>query len=187
MQPEAIALPVAASLIEHDAVEFPRLDGATWHVVRTRSRQEKALAADLVARSIPCFLPLTRVVRYYGRRKVRALLPLFPGYLFMAGEREDCFTAERTGRVAQVLHVQDQESLRQELASISQVLRAEGLLTPCAPLEHGAEVEVSAGPFKGVRGRVDVHVQDNRLVLHVDMVGNAAVLEIDRDLLIPVD
>lgn len=158
-----------------------------WYVIRTRSRQEKALAQDLAARAIRFFLPMVRTVRYYGRRKVRTVLPLFPGYLFLAGEREDCYTAERTGRVAQVLAVSDQESLCSELSSIAQVLQAEGLLTPCPPLVRGTLVEVSSGPFKGVRGRVDVGVRDNRLVLHVDLVGKAAVLEIDRDLLVPVD
>jgi len=187
VQPEAIALPSVESRIIDDVGVFPGFDAANWYVVRTRSRQEKALAADLDARSIRCFLPLTRTVRYYGRRKVRAMMPLFPGYLFMAGEREDCYIAERTGRVAQVLSVADQDALRLELSSIAQVLQSDGLLTPCEPLVRGALVEVSSGPFKGIRGRVDVRVRDNRLILHVDMVGNAAVLEIDRDLLIPVD
>lgn len=190
MQSEAIALPVDAPCVEAGSGGIPTLlsaEAGKWYVVRTRSRQEKALAEDLAARAIRFFLPLARTVRYYGRRKVRTLLPLFPGYLFMAGEREDCYTAERTGHVAQVLDVSDQESLCAELGCIAQVLHEDGLLMPCPPLVRGTVVEVSSGPFKGVRGRVDVGVRDNRLVLHVDLVGKAAVLEIDRDLLIPVD
>ncbi len=184
MPSEASVLPLSPSVLSGNSPDFETM---TWYVVRTRSRQEKALAADLQARSIRHFLPLTYQVRYYGKRKARALLPLFPGYLFLAGEREDCYTAERTGRVAQVIRVEDQESLREEIEAIAQVLQLGGLLTPCAPLERGTLVEVSSGPFKGIRGRVEESVRENRLVLHVDMVGNAAVLEIDRDLLIPVD
>ena len=175
---------------------FPSFRGCTeclaapnsrWYILRTRSRQEKALARDLGARSIRCFLPLIPLIRYYGRRKVRTISPLFPGYLFLMGQRDDCFIADRTGRVAQVLDVPNQEALTAELTAVAQAMQVGGeLLTPCPPLERGMFVEVSSGPFKGIRGMVDVRLRDNRLVLHVDLIGKAAVLEIDRDLLRPV-
>lgn len=156
-----------------------------WHVLRTRSRQEKALAEDLRALGVRFFLPMTRLVRSYGRRKVDSPLPLFPGYLFLSGCRDDCFAADRTRRVAQILEVQDQDRLHEQLTEIAKVLRVRDVLHPCPPLAKGMEVEVVAGPFQGVRGRVDSEVRDNRLVLNVDALGNAAVLEIDRDLLVP--
>lgn len=157
-----------------------------WFIIRTRSRQEKQLAADLAARRISCFLPLVAEVRYHGRRKAKVVVPLFPGYLFLVGTREEAFTADRSGRSAQLIEVHNQERLHDELTAIVRILQAGGSLAPCTPLIRGTLVEVSAGPFKGIRGTVDMNLRDNRLVLNVDMIGKAAVLEIDRDLLRPV-
>lgn len=157
--------------------------GVSWFVIRTRSRQEKALALDLAAKSIVFFLPLVNAVRYYGRRKVRTNMPLFPGYVFVAGHRDDCFEADRTGRVAQILEVSDQQRLREELQRIARVLQSGRTVEPCNPLVRGTEVEVSSGPFKGLRGMVDSKAHDNRLVLHVDLIGKAAFLEIESELL----
>ena len=157
-----------------------------WFILRTRSRQEKALTDDLAARSIVSYLPLSTVVRYYGKRKVKAILPLFAGYVFLKGDRDQCFEADRTKRVAQILDVSDQAKLESELVSIARTLDREGTLLVCEPLVKGTKVEVTSGPFKGVLGSVDVLVRDNRLILHVDLIGGAAALEIDRDLLRPV-
>jgi transcriptional antiterminator NusG len=132
------------------------------------------------------FLPMTRFVRFQGRRKVDSPIPLFPGYLFLQGSLDDCYAADRTGRVAQILPVADQARLNAQLGAIAQVLRITNVLHPSPPLSRGMVVEVIAGPFKGVRGRVDVTARENRLVLNVDALANAAVLEIDRDLLQPV-
>src|SRR3954469_20570981 len=40
-----------------------------WHVLHTKSRQEKILSEDLLALEIPHYLPLVKSVRYYGKRK----------------------------------------------------------------------------------------------------------------------
>jgi transcription antitermination factor NusG len=164
----------------------PSQNARQWFIIRTRSRQEKQLAVDLAARHIRCFLPLVSEVRYHGRRKAKVIVPLFPGYLFLAGTREEAFVADRSDRSAQLIEVHNQERLHQELAAIMKILQAGGSLAPCIPLIRGTLVEVSAGPFKGLRGTVDMNLRDNRFVLNVDMIGKAAVLEIDRDLLRPV-
>src|SRR6185436_18934629 len=92
--------------------------GLRWHVVHTKSRQEKALAEFLAGRAVEHFLPLVRTVRYYGRRKFTVALPLFPGYLFMRGTREDWFLAERTDRVARIIPVADQSGLEADLTQV---------------------------------------------------------------------
>src|SRR5258708_3310597 len=84
---------------------------APWRVVHTRSRQEKALAELLGARGIYHYLPLVKRVRYYGRRKQAAQMPLFPGYLFLRGSLEEAYLADRTDRVVQVIPVGDQAGL----------------------------------------------------------------------------
>jgi transcription antitermination factor NusG len=158
-----------------------------WHVLHTKSRQEKALAEQLGSAGIDCFLPLSREVRYYGRRKFAVELPLFPGYVFLRGTVEHWYFAERSGRVARVIPVTDQAGLDRDLASLRLALDRGAPLTAADWFGAGVRVEVSAGPFKGVVGTVDSFLKDDRLALQVNMLGRAAQLEIDRSLLRRLD
>ncbi len=161
--------------------------GSRWFVVHTKSRQEKALAADLTAHEVPHYLPLITRVQYYGRRKVRAQFPLFPGYLFLLGTPEQTYTADRTDRVAHIIKVGDQQRLTEDLANIRAAIDRGATLELCPRIEVGTRVEVSSGPFKGIQGTVEEGTAHDRFVLHVGLVGAAALLEIDRSLLRPVD
>lgn len=157
-----------------------------WYVVHTRSRQEKALAADLSAMRVPHYLPLADQVRYYGRRKQRATLPLFPSYLFLRGSLDEVYAADRTKRVARVLPVPDEARLERELVSLDRVLALGEGLMPHPFLEVGVWVQVKAGPFKGVQGMVQSWRSRDRLVLQVQTLGQASSLEIDGGLLEPL-
>ena len=154
-----------------------------WHVLYTKSRQEKALASDLAARGIDHYLPITRQVRYYGKRKAKAELPLFPGYVFLRGDKGDAITADRTRRVVRILPVADEERLTEQLAHIRLALAENRTLTPHDALTAGESVRVKAGPLRGITGKVARTEHGDRLVLSVDMIGRASSLEIDRDLL----
>jgi transcription antitermination factor NusG len=157
--------------------------GMRWYVVHTRSRQEKALASDLLAKGVDYFLPLVTEMRYYGRRKFRVEVPLFSGYLFLKGTVEQTYMAERTDRVAKVIKVADQGALERELAMIGEALARGAPLRACDGLREGTMAEVTSGPFKGITGLIERGVSHNRLLLHVGLIGKAAVLEIERSLL----
>jgi transcription antitermination factor NusG len=171
----------------HQDASVPAADQVAWHVLRTRSRQEKCVAAALEARNIHCFLPMTQQVRYYGRRKIRRAMPLFPGYVFLNGRIEDTWAAERTRRVVQTLRVTDQQRLAHELDQIRLALQAEAPLGPARYLRQGMRVVVRAGPFAGLEGVIEHVAPKNRLTLQIDALAVGASLEIDGDLLEPLD
>lgn len=152
-------------------------------VLHTKSRQEKVLAEDLLARGMDLYIPLVKSVRYYGRRKAKVELPLFAGYVFLRGDREDGFTADRTGRVVSVLQVSDQKRFADEIAQIKAVLDRDGQLAACDPIVNGTLVEVKSGPFRGIRGVVERGMPHDRLVIQVSIIGKGSELEIDRSLL----
>src|SRR5262245_45462098 len=89
-----------------------------WHVLRTKCRQEKILFAELQAIGVGAYLPLISEVRFYAGRKAKVEVPIFPGYVFLRGSIEQAHLADRTKRVAQVLHVCDQVKLNSELRNI---------------------------------------------------------------------
>jgi transcription antitermination factor NusG len=157
-----------------------------WLVAQTKSRQEKALATDLARLEIDHFLPLSRTVRYYGRRKFKVELPLFPGYVFLRADREAAIMADRTRRVVRLLPVADQSVLERQLGAIHDALVLGALLVGLPSIVPGESVEIAAGPFKGIRGVIHSAAQSGRLILNVDLIGRAAVLEIDTGLVRPI-
>ena len=163
--------------------EFPSPAVGLWHVLRTRSRQEKVLAADLESLGIPYFLPLARVIRQYGSQKVNVEIPLFPGYLFLRGSIDDAYAADRTQRVAQIIRVCDQDRIDWELRNLAMALAADTPLDPYPHLRCGVRVEVRSGPLRGIQGLIQNRDRRDRLVLQIDMLGQAVSLEVDAALL----
>jgi transcriptional antiterminator RfaH len=165
-----------------DKIKSAASDGR-WIVLQTRSRQEKAVAADLRALGVGHYLPLVKQVRYYGRRKARVQVPLFPGYVFLHGHRDDAFAADRLKRIATILSVSDQEQIDWELRNIHLALGQSAHLDPHPHLAQGTRVEVRSGPFQGLQGIVENRDRLDRVVLQVNYLNRAMSLEIDAALL----
>jgi transcription antitermination factor NusG len=155
----------------------------SWFVLRTKSRQEKVLANDLDARGIANFLPLITCTKFYGGRKARVEVPLFPGYLFLRGDVDEAYEADRTRRVAQIIRVVDQHKMDAELRNIHLALGVDAPLDPFPFLRAGVRVEVRDGPFRGLQGVVQDRSRLDRLILQVETLGQAVSLEIDGSLL----
>ncbi len=158
-----------------------------WYVLQTRSRQEKVLARTLTASGIAHYLPLTKRPRYRRGRKLFVEEPLFPSYLFLNGCLEATYVATATKRVANVITVPDQECFAGELRQIRYALENGAELSPYRSLTVVTRVRVSAGPFRGIEGLIEVSAKADRLVLQIDALGRATSLEIDAGLLDPVD
>jgi transcription termination/antitermination protein NusG len=154
----------------------------SWHVLYTKSRQEKALANDLTEMGVSHYLPLTNDLRYHGPRRTRVSVPLFPGYMFLQGTIEQLFSSLRTRRVVRVIEVSDQAQLDWELCNIRLALENHATLSRHR-LVKGCPVEVRSGPLKGLQGVVESLSKMNRIILSVRMLGRAVGIEIDGQLL----
>lgn len=155
---------------------------AQWHLLYTKSRQEKLLSDDLTAMGVDHFLPLLTQVRNYAGRRTVINTPLFAGYLFVLGGMDDAYRADRTKRVARVIRVADQDRLDWELENLQLALYRGGALMPYPFIEKGTRVEVRSGPFRGLQGVVEDR-RSNRLLLQVRMLARAISLEIDAGML----
>ena len=152
-----------------------------WWVAHTKSRNEKALAHDLISRQISYFLPMTWKIRRQKGRKIRSLLPLFNGYLFFCGSEPQRLETLRTHRIANLIEIKDQQKFLCELLKIQQAIKAGVPLEPHKYLETGQLCRVTAGPLAGLQGIVITTKGTAKLILQVDMLGQAASVEIDTD------
>ena len=154
-----------------------------WWVAHTKSRNEKALAQDLIGKDINYFLPMGWKVHRRRGRTIRSLLPLFGGYLFFCGEENERVELLRTNRVANLIEVKDQQKLLAELLQIEQALRAGAPLVPHKYLKAGQLCQVIAGPLANLHGIIVKTKNATRLVLQIDMLGQAASVEMDTDMI----
>ena len=158
---------------------------ATWWIGHTKARFEKAFAWDMSARQIPYFLPMIKQARFSGGRKRQMMMPLFPSYVFFAGDATARYAALASNRLANVIEVKDQAKLIGELAGIHRVLTGSTLQIDAYPfVAVGQRVRIASGPLQGVEGivieRKSAHA---RVVLQVSMLGQGASLEIEPSLL----
>lgn len=158
------------------------LDGLWW-VAHTKARNEKALAWFLAKMDISYFLPLREKVSVRKSRRYKALLPLFSGYVFFNGDQDSRYSALTSNRIAQVIEVSDQLNLVHELTQIHKALDKGAQLDPHPHLKKGDRCRVISGPFEGTEGLLLQKKNLTKLVLQVDILGQAAAMEIDADLL----
>ncbi len=162
-------------------------DPCKWFVLHTKSRQEKVVADFYRQHNIEYVLPLVSKTTYYGRRKIKSELPLFPGYVFIRGAAQDAYAADRNHRLIRIIPVFDQVRLEEELRHLIRALQADQPLDRHPQLVTGVRVEVQSGPLQGVRGVVESRLKCDRLILQVNILGQAVSVEVDTDLLVILD
>lgn len=154
-----------------------------WWVAHAKSRNEKAFAQDLISKHISYFLPMGWKVQHKRGRKIRSLLPLFGGYVFFCGGENERIEVLKTNRIASIIEVKDQEKLVNELCKIELALRKGASLEPHHYVKIGQHCRVLSGSLMGLEGIVIKTRTGARLILQVDILGQAASVEIDTDLI----
>jgi hypothetical protein len=175
-------------LTDNPPILFPETSFAEsvtdpWRVAHTKSRNEKALAWGLLHANIRYFLPLAEKTTRRKGRRYTTLLPLFAGYLFFSGDDEARYRALASNRVSQIIEVIDQKRLIRELTQIHQALASGLPMDPYPHLQAGDRCRVKGGPLQGLEGVLLRKKSCTRLLLEVAILGQAAAVEIDADLL----
>lgn len=158
----------------------PARGGETvWYAIYTRSRGEKVLARHLHASGITFYLPLEQKEWKANGRKRTAHMPLFPGYLFLCGDRHDCVAAKESNQVSSVLPVLDPDLLFRELAQVERALGGDVSVLPETDLGLGDDVVVLDGPFRGFVGKVVEREDGPRFVIRVTFLNRGVSLALD--------
>lgn len=153
-----------------------------WYAIWTRSRHEQVVREQLARKSIDVFLPtITRWSRWKDRKK-KIDWPLFPGYCFARFDAGDLLPILKCTGVVNIVSFEGKPAPipELELESIRRLITSELQFDPCPLIREGAMVEVVHGPLKGVVGRLmRKDVNHARLVLSVDLIGQAVSVEVD--------
>lgn len=158
-----------------------------WHVVHVKPRCEKKLADYCAVHALAFDLPLREETKIYQRRKVTVHKPVFPGYVFVAFEPEEKVTLLKSNVIVRILVVEDQKNLIRELQQIRQALAVDPTLDACAAFQAGKRVSIRSGAFEGLEGVVQVVKGKTKVILNVEMIGQALAVEVGMELLEPAE
>lgn len=155
--------------------------GVHWYAIWTRSRHEKVVREQLERKAIDVFLPTIGRWSRWKDRKKKIDWPLFPGYCFARFDARDRLSVLTCDGVVQIVGVDGIPSPIPpvEVESIRQLVESELSYDPCPLVKEGDRVKVVSGPLKGVVGRLVRKGAHARLVLSVDLIGQAVSVEVD--------
>ena len=156
-------------------------DSSKWFALWTRSRHEQAVREQLQQKQIEAFLPtVTRWSRWKDRKK-KIDWPLFPGYCFARFSARDRLPILKCTGVVNIVSIEGEPAAipQHEIDSIRHLVESDLAYDPCPMIREGMLVEVIHGPLKGVTGRLMRKNEKARLVLSVDLIGQAVSVEVD--------
>jgi len=152
-----------------------------WYAVWTRSRHEQVVQQQLVEKRIEAFLPMvTRWSRWKDRRK-QVEFPLFPGYVFARIDPAGRMGVLKCSGVVSIVSFNNEPAPvpDREIEAIQALMASTLPYDPCPMIKAGTMVEVTHGPLKGIVGRLRRKGSQARLVLSVDLIGQAVSVQVD--------
>ena len=158
-----------------------------WHVLYVKPRCEKKAAAHCARHGVEHYLPLRRETKIYQRRRVTVDKPVFRGYVFARFAPAGLTDVLRSHAVLHLLDVEDQARFERELEQVRQALTIDPTLSVERGLKPGRRVRITTGPFMGLEGVVRTVRGATRVLLAVEMIGQAVVVNAETALLEPLD
>jgi len=152
-----------------------------WFAIWTRSRHEQMVREQLERKGYEAFLPTIPKWSRWKDRKKKIDWPLFPGYCFARFKAEDRLPIVKCTGVVTIVS-SDGEIIPIpdiEIDGVRRLVESDLQYDPCPLISEGTMVEVTHGPLKGVIGRLSRKGQHARLVLAVDLIGQAVSVEVD--------
>ena len=152
-----------------------------WWALYTRHQHEKIVAEMLSAKGFEVFLPLYESTRHWKDRCKVISLPLFPCYVFIRGELDRQLQAVTTPGVHMVLGSGDGIALipNGDIEAIRKIVQEPSRVEPHLFLTCGERVRVIRGCLQGIEGILLRKKNLSRLIVSVDMLAQAMVVEID--------
>lgn len=157
------------------------MSAEAWYAIWTRSRHEQIVRDQIAGKGFEAFLPtIARWSRWKDRKK-KIDWPLFPGYCFARFDARERLPILKCSGVVNIVSFDGEIAAIPELEidGIKRLVSSDLQYDPCPLIREGTMVEVAHGPLKGVVGRLVRKGSHARLVLAVDLIGQAVSVEVD--------
>ncbi len=157
-------------------------DAGEWYALYTRHQHEKSIAQHLGQLGFNVFLPLYREVHQWKDRRKSVILPLFPSYVFFAGDLNRIFEILNVPGVCSLVSSRGKVSAipASELEAVRRAVTSRLAIEPHPFLRCGERVRVHSGPMAGVEGIVTRKKGSLRLVLPVEILNRSVSVEVEE-------
>ena len=155
-----------------------------WYAIYTRPRWEKKVHESLVEKEIEAFLPLRKTLRQWSDRKKWVEVPLFSGYIFVNVNKKQYYDAINVNGAVRYISFRGEPAEVPEKQITAIKLYLEQMPDEEKELENltpGDEVEIIAGPLKGLSGILHSNTNKNKVGIHIDSVGQIIKVEVSRN------
>jgi transcription antitermination factor NusG len=158
-----------------------------WYAAYTCANHEKRVAEQLGRRSVEHLLPLYEVSRRWQDRQVRLQLPLFPGYVFVRLALRERIAVLQTPGVVRLIGCGRTPTpvAEEEIAGLRRALGEGSRIEPHPYLTTGRRVRITAGAFAGYQGILVRRKGSVRVVVSIDLIQRAMVVEADASCIEP--
>lgn len=154
-----------------------------WHVVYVKSRAEKKAQNDLQVHGIETFLPLQRKLRQWSDRKKWVEVPLIAGYLFVKVCRKEYDQVLQSNNVVTYVRFEGKAAIVPDVQIDYLKLMLSQQETQVEvtreKLKPGQMVEVVAGPFIGLKGKLQKIKGKSKVAIELEQLGYSAMVEIE--------
>jgi len=155
-----------------------------WYLVYCKPRQETVARDNLIRQGFETYLPFMRDVRRRQGRRIKAISPMFPRYLFIHLNRDtDNWAPVRStlGVVSIVKFGHDPARVPDDLIAL---LRShedpQGInILPAEEYKPGSRVRITQGGFAGYEGIFQAATSRDRVTVLLDVLGRKARATVD--------
>jgi len=158
-----------------------------WHVIYTKSRQEKIVAEKLGAAGYEIYLPLVKVISQWSDRKKVVEKPLFNSYVFIKDVIDNDKIKTFNGVVGFLKYDRKLAIVHQhEINTLKSIIKHGYDVTELGNQEElvlGSRVMIMAGPLKGSVGELYANPESEWFIIHFENIGNSLKVKIPSKLL----
>ncbi len=155
-----------------------------WYALYTRPRHEKKVHEALQEKGIQSFLPLIKTLRQWKDRRKWVEVPLFNSYVFVNIAYQDRFNALQTKGVVRLVSFGGvpAEIPDWQIQQLQRIIEHPETLQPETYLKEGDYVEVTEGPFRGIKGYLREIRGETRVAILIDGIYQSASFVVEKSM-----
>ncbi|MEO8737585.1 MAG: UpxY family transcription antiterminator [Edaphobacter sp.] len=164
-------------------------DHLQWYAVYTYPRHERAVTEHLQSQSLVAYLPTILTESSWKDRRVRLHTPIFPSYVFAQISLAQRSRVLSASGVVRILSSNGKPApiANSEIEALKLCLDRGAAIEHCPTLEVGDRVRVRSGVLEGLIGQISRCKKDRRLIVPITLIHQSVAIEIDMQLLEPLD
>lgn len=158
-----------------------------WYVIYTRSRAEKKVEAELLAKGIECFLPLQKKLRQWKDRKKWVEIPLISSYCFVHICRKEYDSVLQSNNVVCYVTFEGKAAVipEQQITYLKQMLKQFDfdINVTLENFKPGKQVEIIEGALVGLRGELIESRGKHKFLLRINKIDTSFIVEVPAEYL----